>query len=70
MTPAPQGAGVFVSNDRKEVIEMTDDDTGTTGARDCVMGSNSITLQMQKMKSSVLKRGASRNAENEENRNG
>ena len=49
---------------------MTDDDTGTTGARDCVMVSNSITLQMQKMKSSVLKREVSWDAENEENRNG
>jgi len=49
---------------------MTDDDTGTTGARDCVMVSNSITLQMQTMKWSVLKRGASWDAENEENRNG
>jgi len=70
MTPAPQGAGVFVSDDWKEVIEMADDDTGTTRARDCVMGSNSITLQMQTMKWSVLKQRASWDAENEENRNG
>ena len=29
ITPAPQGAGVIVY--LKEVIEMTDDETGTTG---------------------------------------
>ncbi|MEE8390615.1 MAG: hypothetical protein V3S14_07445 [Anaerolineae bacterium] len=28
-TPAPQGVGVYASNRRKEVIEMTDDDTET-----------------------------------------
>jgi hypothetical protein len=47
MTPAPQGAGVFLSDDQKEVIEMTDDEPGTFDVRDCVMVSNSITLQMQ-----------------------
>ncbi len=30
MTPAPQGVGDFVCL-AKEVIEMTDDETGTTG---------------------------------------
>ncbi len=29
-TPAPQGAGVCASGNLREVIEMTDDDTGTT----------------------------------------
>ena len=47
MTPAPQGAGVFVSGGlaREEVIEMTDDDTGTTYVRDRV--NHSITLETQ-----------------------
>ncbi len=37
MTPAPQGAGVFAYIEdenipiKREVIEMTDDETGTTG---------------------------------------
>jgi hypothetical protein len=45
MTPAPQGAGVFVSGglEREEVIEMTDDDT--TYVRDRV--DYSITLETQ-----------------------
>jgi hypothetical protein len=47
MTPAPQGAGVFASEglEREEVIEMTDDDTGTTYVRDRV--NDSITLETQ-----------------------
>lgn len=47
MTPAPQGAGVFVSVglEREEVIEMADDDTGTTYVRDRV--NDSITLETQ-----------------------
>jgi hypothetical protein len=48
MTPAPQGAGVFVSGglEREEVIEMADDDTGTTTyVRD--RGNDSITLETQ-----------------------
>jgi hypothetical protein len=47
MTPAPQGAGVFVSGglEREEVIEMTDDDTGTTYVRERVK--HSITLETQ-----------------------
>jgi hypothetical protein len=42
-TPAPQGAGVCVSCEQKEVIEMTKDDTGTS----CVSRnvSNSITCE-------------------------
>jgi hypothetical protein len=47
MTPAPQGAGVFASEglEWEEVIEMTDDDTGTTYVRDRV--NHSITLETQ-----------------------
>ena len=43
MTPAPQGAGVFASDDWREVIEMTDDDTGTIRARR--YANHSITLE-------------------------
>jgi hypothetical protein len=45
MTPAPQGAGVFVSGDWEEVVEVTDDNTGAMCAR--ILLSDSITLQME-----------------------
>jgi hypothetical protein len=45
MTPAPQGAGVFVSGDWEEVVEVIDDDTETRCAR--ILLNDSITLQME-----------------------
>ena len=49
MTPAPQGAGVCVYSDRKsdwkEVIEMTDDEPGTT--RVLYYVNDSITLETE-----------------------
>jgi len=45
MTPTPQGVGVFESDDWKEVVEMTEDDTGTTRVRTLL--DRSITLDMQ-----------------------
>jgi len=46
--PAPQGVGIFVSRDQKEVIEMTDVETETGTVRTFCCLIDSITSEEEK----------------------